>query len=141
MTGQHLRVGDCMHAGVFSCPPETPLGEVARLMGEHRVHAIAVPEIGHGRPWGTWGIVSDMDLMAAVATGREATARELAAIPSPTIAADQELDAAAAMMGEHAVAHLVVVDSREGCPVGIISTLDVASAYGRALASAAPPAR
>ena len=33
-------------------------------------------------------------------------------------------------MSEHAVAHLVVVDPEAHYPVGIISTLDVASAYG-----------
>ena len=32
-------------------------------------------------------------------------------------------------MEEHAVAHLVVIDSADGYPVGIISTLDVACAY------------
>jgi CBS domain-containing protein len=118
-----------MHAGIISCSPDTPLREVARLMAEHRVHAIAVPEVGHGRPWGTWGIVSDMDLMAAVAAERKAQARQLAAMPSPTISADEELGSAAQMMEEHAVAHLVVIDSADGYPVGIISTLDVACAY------------
>jgi CBS domain-containing protein len=119
-----------MHAGIYSCAPETSLGEVARLMGEHRVHAIAVPEVGHGRPWGNWGIVSDMDLMAAVADGREATARQLTRTPSPTISADEVLSAAASMMREHSVAHLIVIDAAGGYPVGIISTLDIASAYG-----------
>lgn len=130
MTHDHVRIRDCMHAGIFSCSPDTPLDEVARLMGEHRVHAIAVPEIGHGRPWGTWSIVSDMDLMTAVANGREATARELAQSPSPTISADAPLGTAAQLMGKHGVAHLVVIDSAGGYPIGIVSTLDVASAYG-----------
>jgi CBS domain-containing protein len=130
MTHDYARVGDCMHAGIFSCSPDTPVAEVAKMMGEHHVHAIAVPEVGHGRPWGTWAIVSDMDLMTAVAGGGLATARQLAAAPSPTISADEHLGSAAQMMGDHGVAHLVVVDSAGGYPVGIISTLDIAAAFG-----------
>jgi CBS domain-containing protein len=123
----HLRVRDCMHAGILSCAPETPLCEVARLMGDHRVHAIAVADIDNGRPS---GIVSDMDVMAAAAAGQEPVARDAAATEAATISADERLDLAAQMMCEHAVAHLVVLDPAGGYPVGILSTLDVASAYG-----------
>jgi CBS domain-containing protein len=100
------------------------------MMSDHRVHAIAIAELGHGRPWGTWCIVSDMDVMAAVATGQQPTARQVAAGEAVTISADERLDRAAQVMSEHAVAHLVVVDPEAHYPVGIISTLDVASAYG-----------
>jgi CBS domain-containing protein len=120
-----------MHAGIVSCSPDAPLSEVARMMADHRVHAIAVAEIGHGRPWGTWRIVSDMNVMEAVATGRELTAREMAATEAATVSADESLEHAAQVMSKHNVAHLVVLDSAGGYPVGIISTLDVASAYGR----------
>ena len=119
-----------MHAGIVSCSPDAPVSEVARMMGDHRVHAIAVAELGHGRPWGTWRIVSDMNLMAAVATGSELTAREMAATEAATVSADESLEHAAQVMSKHNVAHLVVLDSVGGYPVGIISTLDVASAYG-----------
>jgi predicted transcriptional regulator len=119
-----------MHAGIVSCSADAPVSEVARMMGDHRVHAIAVAEIGHGRPWGTWRIVSDMNVMAAVATGGESTAREMAATEAATVSADESLEHAAQAMVKHNVAHLVVLDSVGGFPVGIISTLDVASAYG-----------
>ena len=123
-------VRDCMHAGIVSCSPDTPLDEVARMMGDYRVHAIAIADLGHGRPWGTWRIVSDMDVMAAVATGVEPTACRVAAGEAVTVSADERLDRAAQLMSEHKVAHLVVVDPEANYPVGIISTLDVASAYG-----------
>jgi CBS domain-containing protein len=119
-----------MHAGIVSCSADAPVTEVARMMGDHRVHAIAVAEIGHGRPWGTWRIVSDMDVMAAVAAAGELTAREMAATEAATVSADESLEDAAQAMSKHNVAHLVVLDSVGGYPVGIISTLDVASAYG-----------
>lgn len=127
-----VRVRECMHAGIVSCSPDTPLEEVARMMGDYRVHAIAVAELSHGRPWGAWRIVSDMDVMAAVATRQQPTAGQVAAGAAVTVSADEGLDRAAQLMSEHHVAHLVVVDPEVHYPVGIISTLDVASAYGDA---------
>jgi CBS domain-containing protein len=126
----HVRVGDCMHAGILSCLPDTSVAEVARMMAHHRVHAIAVTDLDHGRPVGLWGIVTDMDVMAAVASGRNQTAGEVTATEGIKISAGEPLDHAAREMGEHGVAHLVVVDPASGYPVGIISTLDIAAAYG-----------
>jgi CBS domain-containing protein len=123
-------VGHCMHAGIVSCAPRTPLADVARMMRDYRVHAIAVPDLGHGRPWGMWRIASDMDLMSAIATGHRPTACEMAGTEAATISADELLVHAAKMMSEQSVAHLVVLDAAAGYPVGIISTLDVASGYG-----------
>jgi CBS domain-containing protein len=119
-----------MHAGIVSCAEDTPVVEVARMMGDYRVHAIAVADLAHGRPWGTWRIVSDVDLMAAVAAGDESTAREMAGTDAVTIPADAPLEGAAQLMSAQRVAHLVVVDQAGGYPIGIISTLDIASAYG-----------
>jgi CBS domain-containing protein len=134
------RVHDWMHPGIVSCAEDTPVGEVARMMGDYRVHAIAVADVAHGRPWGTWRIVSDVDLMAAVAAGDEATAAELAGTEAITIPADAPLEVAAQLMSAQRVAHLVVVDQAGGFPIGIISTLDIASAYGRGQAGRASTA-
>jgi CBS domain-containing protein len=125
-----LCVRDCMHAGIVGCSPDTPLDEVAPMMGDYRVHAIAVAELGHGRPWGTWRIVSDMDLMAAIASGEERRACHVAAEAAVSVSAAEGLARAAQVMSDQAVAHLVVVDPEAGYPVGIISTLDIALAYG-----------
>lgn len=137
MTLAHVRVGDCMHAGVVSCSPDASCSEVARMMGDHRVHAVAVAELGHGRPSGAWHMVSDTDIIAAIASGREPTAREAAGTEAVTISAGERLPRAAQLMSEHGVAHLVVLHESGGYPVGIISTLDVASAYGSAAPRAA----
>lgn len=123
-------VREWMHAGILSCALDTPIVEVARMMGDYRVHAIAVADIAHGRPWGTWHIASDVDLMAAVAAGDESTAAELAGSEAVTIPADAPLEEAAQLMSVQRLAHLVVVDEAGGFPIGIISTLDIASAYG-----------
>jgi CBS domain-containing protein len=119
-----------MHAGVVSCSPDAPLAEVARIMGDHRVHVVAVADIGHGRPWGTWHLVSHTDVVAAIASGKEPTARQIAGAEANTVSADDPLEVAAKAMTDHRVAHLVVLDPTAAYPVGIISTLDVASAYG-----------
>jgi hypothetical protein len=37
-----LRAADAIHPGVISCPPDTPLRSVARMMSTYRVHAIIV---------------------------------------------------------------------------------------------------
>ena len=71
-----------------------------------------------------------MDVVAAIATGQDVLAHEVAATEANTISAGDPLERAAQMMTEHAVSHLVVVDRSDGYPVGIISTLDVASAFG-----------
>ena len=130
--GSNIRVGDCMHAGILSCPPDASFSELARAMGDHRVHAVAVADIAHGRPWGTWHIVSDMDLMAAVAEGREPTARQTAGPDSITVSSGETIEQAAALMRKEGVSHLVVLHESGGYPVGIVSTLDIAGAYGGA---------
>jgi CBS domain-containing protein len=48
--------------------------------------------------------------------------------PAVTIAPDEQLERAAALMTRHGVAHLVVVDRVEQRPVGVVSSLDLAAA-------------
>ena len=59
-------VGDAMSHGVLSCPPETPLRVVARMMATYGVHAIFVFEYGDedDEPR-LWAVASDLDLVAA----------------------------------------------------------------------------
>lgn len=120
-----------MHEGIVSCAPDATLGEVARLMTERRVHCIVVfvPEGEGASGEHVWGIVSDLDLVAAVDGDVEArTAGETAASPVVTAAPDLPLDRAAQLMREYSTSHLVVADPVSGAPKGIISTLDVAAA-------------
>ena len=133
---ERLRVIDVMHPGVISCPPETPLRTVARMMAGYRVHAIIV----HGHeseplPDGSlWGVVSDVDLMAASRSPDFETqeAGALAATPALQIASADSLLRAVQLMVEHEVSHLIVIERHSERPIGVVSTLDVA----RALAGA-----
>jgi CBS domain-containing protein len=129
------RVREVMHEGIVDCAPETPLSEVARLMSVHRIHCVVVDGLavdGHGTRF-LWGVVSDIDLVRAAASGQDLTAGEVAATEFVSARPSDSLRDVARIMGEHDIAHLVVVDrrERERKPVGIISTFDVAGAIAK----------
>jgi CBS domain-containing protein len=127
-----LRVIDAMHPGMISCPPETPLRTVARMMATYRVHAIVVHAHGEEElPGGKhWGVVTDADLVRAVrdADVDEVTAEQMTASPVLTVATADPLDRAIQLMVEHEVSHLIAVERHSGRPIGVVSTLDVARA-------------
>ena len=128
-TIEKLSVADAMHHGVLTCEREAPLTDVARTMAEHSVHCVVV-ESGSGDPGPLWGLVSDLDLVAA-ATVRplaEQTAGGSAASPALMITPRETLERAAQLMTEHSTRHLVVVDPRTLRPTGVLSTLDIAVA-------------
>jgi CBS domain-containing protein len=121
-----------MQLGLIECPPDADLATVAWLMAEHRIHCVIVSGIERRDRRGEqldWGIVSDLDLMAALRPEcTDAPAGELAATEVVIADPDDSLEHAAQLMAEHDTAHLVVVSPSTGRPVGIVSTLDVARA-------------
>jgi CBS domain-containing protein len=123
---EHIRVGDCMHQGVLTCFPDDSVQDVAAIMANHRVHAVVVSSGQAERPE---GVVSDLDVVAAIAGGAECTAGQVAATESLTVSTNATLATAAQLMSEHVVSHLVVVDAAGGYPVGILSSLDIAMVY------------
>jgi CBS domain-containing protein len=124
----HVRVRDAMHTGILTTDSSTPLRLVARLMAENHVHAVAVAEPDHVRR--PWGIVTALDIAAAAASGVEQTAGEAASSEVVTVSASDGLDHAASVMARHSISHLIVVDPASGHPCGILSTIDIAAAYG-----------
>ena len=123
----HVRVQAVMHTGVLTTDPTTPLRVVARLMSQQRVHAVAVADPEHARR--PFGIVSALDVVAAAAAGADETAGEAASTEVVTVRANDSLDHAAQVMLEHRITHLIVVDPASGHPCGVLSALDIASAY------------
>lgn len=123
-------VAEVMHGGVLTCPLETPIRDVARMMAKQRVHCIVAAEEseddGERR---LWGVVSDLDLVSAASAGSvdDLTAGGTAVTPVLMVSPDDTVEHAAQLMAEHAVSHLVVVDSHHSRPVGVVSTLDVAA--------------
>ena len=115
---------DAMRMGVVSCPPDTPLREVARIMATYRIHCVVVAEVAEGAPM---AVIADVDV-AAAAGSRDAVAGTLARTEPVTVRPDDPLEHAARLMAEHEVTHLVVVQPHSHHPVGVLSALDVAGA-------------
>ena len=115
-----------MHPGVLTCGADDSLRDVAAIMANHRVHAVVITSRNADR---TLGVVSDLDVVAAVAGRAECTAHQAGATETLTVSADAPLESAAQLMNEHGVSHLVVVDAQGRYPLGVLSSLDVAEAY------------
>jgi CBS domain-containing protein len=125
----HVHVHDVMHTGILTTDPSTSLRVVARLMAEQRVHVVAVADPDHARR--PWGMVTTLDIAAAAAEGTDLTAGEAAADTEiVTISSADRLDYAAQTMVKRRLGHLIVVDPATGYPTGILSSLDIAAAYG-----------
>jgi CBS domain-containing protein len=127
---RHLTVADVMTPGVIHCTPDTPLRGVAHLMSDRHVHAVYVFDYGieDDEAVEMWGLVSDLDLIAALPVIDERTAGNTAVTPLLTVSTKERLDRAAQVMAESGNAHLAVIDPVTTRPAGVLSTLDVARA-------------
>ncbi|HEY2310928.1 MAG TPA: CBS domain-containing protein, partial [Gaiellaceae bacterium] len=102
-------VGDAMSQGVISCPPETPLRVVARMMATHGVHAIFVFEHTDDDDEAPqlWAVVSDLDLVAATRLDLdELTAGKTAVTPLVSLDVDHSIAEAGSLMAQYGIAHL-----------------------------------
>jgi CBS domain-containing protein len=120
-------IHDLMHKGLYTCKPETPLGRVAAMLNEYRIHAILVAE-QQDTPL---GILSDFDLLAgewlsvdekSLQTMRSLTARDLMTTPIETVEIHTPVDETVKRMDEKDIHRLLVTE--KGRPVGIISLSD-----------------
>jgi CBS domain-containing protein len=127
-----IAVVDVMNPGIIDCPPQTPLTEVTSLMAENTVHCVVVDGLARGPHRSerlVWGVISDIDLMRAAATGKmDGEAGEIAATEIVTIECGEQVQRAAQLMAEHECSHLIVTDPDSGRPLGLVSSLDVARA-------------
>lgn len=118
-----------MHRGLVSCSAKASLEAVAKLMNRERVHCVVVIEDPTDAS-SLWGIVSDLDLVAAAVVRplAEQEAGGTAMRPALTIGPAEELERAARLMTRFGTAHLVVVDPVDDVAIGVLSTLDLARA-------------
>jgi CBS domain-containing protein len=122
-------VADAMSPGVISCPPETPLRVVARMMSTFNVHSVFVFEHQDEDDENPqlWAVVSDLDLVAASRLDLDQrTAGASAVTPLVSVRSDAPIVEAAELMAQHGNAHLAVIDPITRRPLGVISTLDIA---------------
>jgi CBS domain-containing protein len=122
---EHARVVDAMRHGILGCAADASLRDAARTMSLHHVHTIVVTDPVDGS---LWGILSDRALLDSLlaSEGSERLLREVADREPSTISSDEPLLAAAELMRERGIAHLVVRDAQTGRPSGMLSTLDLA---------------
>jgi CBS domain-containing protein len=127
-----------MTAEVAVVTPETPLRDVATLLTVREISGVPVVD-DHGR---VRGVVSEADVLRA-ADGREKTRRMPSArrrhgpgtagasmtSPAVTIAPDDSVAAAAALMLDRGINRLPVVDA--GRLVGIVTRADLVRAFVR----------
>ncbi len=122
---------DAMHGPIVAVDPSAKLREVATLMGHKRIHSVIVDGIAESRGGErlVWAVVSDRDIVAALAEGAtDATAGSIAGTEALTVDADDDLAAVCERLTAHDCSHVIVVEDER--PVGVVSTLDVASAFG-----------
>jgi len=121
-------VTEAMHHGVITCLPRASLRDVARIMSSTGVHAVVVWGDEEDDSEGIWGLVSDLDLVAAAAEGavKAQSAIGVAGTPVVTIRDTDTLEHAAELMRTKRARHLVVLTDGVERPAGILSSLDVA---------------
>ena len=119
-----LTVREFCSVGLIEVPPDAPVVEVARVMARKAIHAVLVTT-EHGPPQ----IVSDVDLIAAAASGRleRLCAQDIAGTYPIGVRREESLERAVELLAEHDVAHLVVTDVT-GKPIGVLSAIDIARA-------------
>jgi CBS domain-containing protein len=131
---EQVVVADAMHPGVVTCPLETPLPTVARMMALYRIHSVVVFGEDSDDADGVelWGVVSDLDLVRAATAGNleDRSAGGTAVTPVVRVETGDTLAHAAQLMSEHEITHLVVVDPESSRPIGILSSLDLARVVG-----------
>ncbi len=134
-TAPAVSVGAVMHHGIVALPPQSTLQDAAGEMARHMVHCVVVEGLARGADREehlVWGILSDLDLMRAVAAGRlDVAAGELAATEIVTVDPRDTIERVARLMAEHDITHVVVVSHENGEPTGVVSSLDVAGALAR----------
>jgi sulfide:quinone oxidoreductase len=119
-----MRVGEAMSLEPLIVAPEDTLGEVAERMVALGTGSALVAEFGR-----LIGILTSRDLLTALAArvhSSEARVRPWMTADPTTVTAETPLDVAAALMVEHDVHHLPVVDGER--PVGMVGMRDVVRA-------------
>jgi CBS domain-containing protein len=124
---QPKTVAEVMQTPLVTCRPDATLRAVAALLAEHRIHAIVV-EASDDHV--ACAVVTDRDVVHRYARGEldRIRAREAAAEPTVTVRPDSDLRQASELMAQFGTTHLIVTERGGRPPVGILSSLDIATA-------------
>jgi CBS domain-containing protein len=122
-----VQLREIMTAGVVTAEAETPVVDVARLMRDHGVGSVVIVDAS-GTPC---AMVTDRDLTIRVLAGGDDLGEPVAdRVSAPLISGDPEmnLDEAAALMVQHRIRRLPVVDGDQ--LAGIVTLDDIAVRTG-----------
>ncbi len=122
-----MLVREVMTPDPACCTPDTPLGEVARLMVDHDCGAI--PVVDDPESLMPVGVVTDRDIATrAVAQGLnpfDTPARDCMTTTVVSVRPEDDVKACCQKLEEHQVRRAVVVDRRGAC-CGIVAQADIA---------------
>ena len=133
-----MRVKDAMSTDLLVVGTAVTVAEAARLMLKRHVGAAVVVDERIPGP----GIITERDVMRAVADGRALEATPVEAcmtFEARTATTNWDLDTAAEEMINGHFRHLLAVDE-QGCLVGIVSMRDIVGAQIHAAHASAAPA-
>jgi CBS domain-containing protein len=122
-----VKLGEIMTPGVVTSAPDADAVSVARLMRDHRVGSVVIVDRGQAPV----AMVTDRDLAVRVfaeGLGADAPVADHASRPLVCGEPEMELDEAAALMVQHRVRRLPVVDGDR--LVGIVTLDDIAVRTG-----------
>jgi len=122
-----VKLGEIMTPVVVTSAPDAEAGAVARLMRDHRVGSVVIVDQGEAPV----AMVTDRDLAVRVfaeGVGADSPVGEHASRPLVCGEPEMELDEAAALMVQHRVRRLPVVDGAR--LVGIVTLDDIAVRTG-----------
>ena len=122
---EHARVSDAMTKAIVTCSPEAGLREMGRLMASRHIHSLVISLRDPVR----WALVTDVDIAQAAIGQPDATASDLAG-PATGILGEATLIHAIELMRQQRTSHLIVTDTENGEPTGMISALDIAGIVG-----------
>ncbi|MFA9429985.1 CBS domain-containing protein [Egicoccus sp. AB-alg2] len=117
-------VGDVVHAPIATVAPSATLEAAASLLAADQVGLLVVVD-----PTGVRGVLSERDIVAAVADGVELAVERVADFAVTDVLMVDEASTireTATLMGEAQVRHLLV--TRRGTPVGVVSIRDLLAA-------------
>lgn len=119
-----MKIHHLMHKGVLFCYPEDSVKDVAKLMHDNQIRAVAVvDETGE-----VWGVISVMELLPLYGKDIETIKAEEVMRPykievDPQAPVEDAID----LMKKRKIEHLIIIDPHAGPkrPVGILTSFDI----------------
>ena len=119
-----MNVGHILQRPLVMIPSGTTMFDAAKLMVENNMGFLVICDAKERTKLA--GVISERDIMKAIASGKELSAPvdEVSSKRVITAKADSDVAEAAKAMNKNRIRHVVVVDE-QGKPIGVVSTRDL----------------